>query len=500
MTKTLRSAAGSLLRALCATLMFGTSIAAWAQGQPILLRDVTVIDVSARDPAAARLDHRSVLIENGIVKHIGTADLAAPGHAMIVDGSGKFLIPGLWDMHAHLPTDTKTTHRALAMQLANGIVAMRDMGNELSLTGLRTLVAETGKAAIPSPLVVGSPLRAVNGRKPGAQVSDEDGRDFLIETEDDARRLIATVGRMGLGFVKPYDSMPAPAYAAMMQAASRVGISASGHVPRQVPVATAIALGQKTLEHAQSLTWACAPAADARRRAYYLESPARRFESNLTYPDFAGFTNDAVDTYDADACRALLATMARKQVHYTPTLVTRRFDVLAGFREYRADPLLAYIDTDTQDSWNRDADRYAALPAGTRLALHRFLLHAMRVTEEAYRAGVPILVGSDSPDSYIFPGFSYHLEMEMLVQAGLPPLAVLQAATVSAARLVKMDTRHGTVKEGAAADLVLLDADPLSDIRNIRRIRAVMRAGRMYDRAALDALLANARADIGQSD
>lgn len=468
-----------------------------AGDDPILVRDVTVIDVSSDDPASARKVHRSVLIRNGVIARIGSRDLRAPARARIIDGSGKFLIPGLWDMHAHLPAEAVWARRALAMQLANGVVAMRDMGNELSLAALSTLTEETERGAIAAPQVIGSPLRAVNGREPDAPpLSDEDGRDFAIETADDARRLVATVRRMGLGFIKPYDSIPGPAYAAMMREAARAGLPVSGHVPRDVPVLMAIALGQITLEHAQSLTWACAPAIDARRRTYYLESPKRRFESNLAYPDFTGFTDAVVDRYDDRACMSLLATMAGKQVYYTPTLVTRRFDVLAGFREYRTDPLLAYVDAETRKSWNEDADRYAALPAETRLALHRFLLHAMRVTGEAYRAGVPILVGSDSPDSYIFPGFSYHLEMEMLAQAGLPPLAVLRAATLSAARFMKLEARRGTVAEGRVADLVLLDADPLVDIGNIRSINAVIRSGGLFDRAALDTLLADARDSI----
>lgn len=493
------STARLAVRTLCTIALLGMAATVQAQKDAVLLRDVTVIDVSAQDPASARLAHRSVLIEGGMISRIGANELPAPAYARIVDGSGKFLIPGLWEMHAHLPADQRSARKALAMQLANGIVAMRDMGNDLSLIALRTMIAETAKGAIAAPEVIASPLRAANGREPDAKSSpDDDGRDFAIETEGDARRLVATVQRMGLGFIKPYDSIPAPAYAAMMRAAARAGLSASGHVPREVPVATAIALGQVTLEHAQSLTWACAPVVDARRRAYYLDSAEHRFESNLAYPDFAGFTDEVVDSYDAGACRALLATMARKQVHYTPTLVTRRFDVLAGFREYRSDPLLAYIDADTQKSWNADADRYAALPARTQLALHRFLLHAMRVTGEAYRAGVPILVGSDSPDSYIFPGFSYHLEMEMLAQSGLPPLAVLRAATLSAARYMKMEKRRGTIAEGRIADLVLLDADPLIDIGNIRRIDAVIRNGRLFDRAALDTLLAHARADVAR--
>jgi len=493
----LQSLTRHAVQTLCSIALLGAATMVRAQDHPIVLRDVTIIDVSSRDPASARKEHRSVLIQDGVIVRIGKADLPAPAHARIVNGSGKFLIPGLWEMHAHLPADAPAARRALAMQLANGIVAMRDMGNELPLSTLRAMMVETAKGTIAAPQLITSPLRATNGRKPDALPwSDDEGRDFAIETEDEARELVAMVQRMGLGFIKPYDSLPGPAYAAMMREAARVGLPASGHVPRDVPVQTAVALGQVTIEHAQSLTWACAPAADAHRRAYYLESAKHRFESNLAYPDFAGFTNDVVDTYDAGACAALLATMARKQVHYTPTLVTRRFDALAGFREYRTDPLLAYIDADTQKSWNKDADRYAALPAGTRIALHRFLLHAMRITGAAYRAGVPILVGSDAPDSYIFPGFNYHLEMEMLAEAGLPPLAILQAATLSAARFMKMDSRRGTIAEGRVADLVLLDADPLADIGNIRRIRAVMRAGRLFDRAAIDALLANARVDV----
>lgn len=458
----------------------------------LVVRNVTIIDPAAKSAATARTK-ATIVVAGSRIAAIVAPDAPLPAGAHVIDASGKFAVPAFWDMHAHIPGDPARAHAVLQMQFANGVLHMRDMGSDLPLADLKRLKSRTATRDAPLARIVATPWRIAHGRDDRGPSPDGDAARFLIESVADAADLVRFVRQQHLDFIKPYDSMSVPTFRALAHAARSGGVPISGHVPRQVTVGEAIDLGQATIEHAQSLTWACAPAPDTARRHYYLEDPRRRFGRNLDYPGFAAFTAATVDDYDKDACRKLMLSMADRDVHYIPTLVTRRFDVLAAFREYRDDPLLAYIDPATRQNWARDAANYAALDPASRVALYRFLLHSAALTGEAYRVGVPILVGSDSPDSYIFPGFSYHLEMEMLAEAGMPPLAILKAATVEAARFSKEESDYGSLAPGRVADLLILDADPLLDISNSRRVEAVIAAGRLWDRAALDGLLAQVR-------
>ncbi len=462
--------------------------------ETLVVSNVTIIDPSAADAESARQDQRSVVIQDGMIVAVQPAEAATPSGARIVDGRGKFAVPAFWDMHAHVPGDLRRARASFDMQFANGVLYMRDMGTDMPLAELKQLQAEANARV----RIVTTPYKAADGRNRRQEAAAGDDGIFEVESTGDVRAMMRFVARHKLDFVKAYDALSDSAYRDLVSQSRAAGLSISGHIPRQISVAEAIESGQTTIEHAQSLTWACAPEPDDKRRAYYLGDPDRRFERNLAYPDFAGFTSDTVDLYSPKACGALIKAMADRRVHYVPTLVTRRFDVLAAFREYREDALLAYIDTETRNSWARDAGNYAALPPEVSVALHRFLVHAMKITGDAYRAGVPILVGSDSPDSYIFPGFSYHLEMEMLVEAGLPPLAVLQGATIGAARFMRSEQKYGTIAPGKAADLVLLDEDPLANIGNARFVSGVIAAGEYTDRAGLDALLSDVRADVSR--
>lgn len=467
---------------------------AFAAEPTLVVRNVTIIDPAA-ESAAVSYRRATIVIEGSRIAAIVTPDTPLPAGAQMIDADGKFAVPAFWDMHAHIPGDPARANAALQMQFANGVLHMRDMGSDMPLADLKRLKSRTADRDAPLARIVATPWRISYGRDDRSLAPGGDAGRFLVESKADAADLVRFARQQHLDFIKPYDSMSAPAFRALAHAARSAGVPISGHVPRQVAVNEAIEMGQTTIEHAQSLTWACAPVPDTARRNYYLADSRRRFERNLDYPGFAAFTAATVDSYDQNACRTLMRAMAERNVYYIPTLVTRRFDVLAAFREYRSDPLLAYIDPDTHRHWARDAANYAALDAASRVALYRFLLHSTALTGEAFRAGVPILIGSDSPDSYIFPGFSYHLEMEMLADAGMPPLAILKAATVQAAQFSNEEQDYGSLAPGRLADLLILDADPLSDISNSRRIDAIIAAGRLWDRPALDGLLAKIRAD-----
>ncbi len=198
-----------------------------------------------------------------------------------------------------------------------------------------------------------------------------------------------------------------------------------------------------------------------------------------------------VDEYNPRACNEVFRTFARNDTYITPTHVTRRMDAFADDAAFRNDARMKYIPARLQMGWLADAGRMVASDASAagRRSYMDFYLKGLRLTNDAYRAGVPVVLGTDAGDSFVFPGSSVHDELGELVKAGLSPAEALRAATLTSATYFGRTADFGTVQAGRFADLVLLDANPLSDIANTRRIRAVWQGGISFDRAALDSML-----------
>ena len=198
-----------------------------------------------------------------------------------------------------------------------------------------------------------------------------------------------------------------------------------------------------------------------------------------------------VDEYNPRVCNEVFRTFARNDTYITPTHVTRRMDAFADDAAYRNDARMKYVPGRQRMAWLADANGMVALdpsPAGRRSFMD-FYRKGLSLTNDAYRAGVPVILGTDAGDSFVFPGASVHDELGELVRAGLSPVEALRAATLTSATYFGRSADFGTVQAGRFADLVMLDANPLDDIANTRRIRAVWQGGRSFDRAALDSML-----------
>jgi imidazolonepropionase-like amidohydrolase len=237
----------------------------------------------------------------------------------------------------------------------------------------------------------------------------------------------------------------------------------------------------RSVEHARVFLFNCYAGAEEFRRA-----GSRAMSTALL--------RRMVDGYDPAACAAVFRAFVRNGTWYVPTHLTRKMDAFADDSAYRHDPRAKYVPQAQWTRWNRDADgmvRADTSRAGRR-AFMDFYTKGREITGAAHLAGVGVLLGTDAGDSFIFPGSSAHEELAELVAAGLSPAEALGAGTWRAAEFLGRTADFGAVARGKVADLVLLDADPLTDITNTRRIRAVMLGGHYLDRAALDALLAGA--------
>ena len=478
-----------------ATVTFSTPAAGQAGGAPnapppLVITDVTVIDVVA----GRGVPGRTVLIQGDRIRAVGAragrGAVRIPAGASVVDGRGKYLIPGLWDMHVHaLPRERRprATETLFPLFVANGVTGVRDMGDVLDT--LIALRARRARDTIVAPrLVAAGPI--VDGPHPTFP-----DQSIAVASASDAPRIVDSLASLGVDFIKVYSRLPRETYLALAAAARRRGIPFAGHVPVEVSVREASDAGQASVEHIADIVIDCSSEEAALRRDYVAavkDAPSGATE--LTRARRAARTR-ALATVDWPKCRALFAHLARNGTWVVPTLVV---GANASDTTRPNDPRLRYFEAPTVAGWR--AERNAGAPRSGADASSAVrpaaLAEAAPYVRELARAGVRLLAGTDLPNAFTFSGFDLHAELALLVEAGLTPAAALRSATSEAARFLRARDSLGTVAPGKLADLVLLDANPLVDIRNTAKIRAVLLAGRYLDRAALDAVLAGVEARV----
>lgn len=390
-------------------LLVAIPLALCAQTQAIAFTDVTVIDATGA-PAQPAM---TVVVRDGRIVSIGrTGSVAVPRGSQVVRGRGKYLIPGLWDMHVHLTKDD------LAPLVANGVTGVRDMGNALA-------DVDDWRARIAAHVLVGPQIFRVGPILNGEEYGPA---QLAIQTEAEARTAVRVLKKVGVDAIKLHTMLPRDAYFALADEARKLAIPFVGHVPQTVSPAEASNAGQASLEHIQTL-----------------------FEGQ--FPP------------KPDSEPQLFALFVKNGTVFDPTLVAYRGSTEAE----NVDPQLV-------------RDYPDLLPGRQKLFTGFVALVGMM-----NRAGVTLLAGTDlSGFKWIHAGASLHDELALFVDAGLTPMQALQAATRNPARFLHVEA--GTIEVGKRADLVLLDANPLDDIRNTRRIYAVVLDGTLFNRARLDAL------------
>jgi imidazolonepropionase-like amidohydrolase len=439
-----------------------------AQTSPsvLVIHDVTLIDATG----APAQPHRTVIVRDGKIAAVGTS-AGATGRKLAgvhVDGSGKFLIPGLWDMHVHMvfgdwfPRGKEVT---LPLFIANGITGVRDMGGELDVLQQWRKEITAGTLLGPRMVISGPMLDGPQPRFPSS---------IAIKTAEDGRRAVDDLKRRGADFIKLQSLIPRDAVFAIADEARKQGITFVGHVPDAVRASEASNAGQKSFEHLIGIFEGSSPLEDEFIKGAKTES---KFLS----------------TYDPSRAAELFVLLARNQTWQCPTLVWERGGNLIDERDLAHDPRAKYVPAYWKEvTWKRFTDQVMHEFNTDDLATRkRFVEKELQVVNAMHRVGIPFLAGTDTPPGvYIFPGFSLHEELQRFVAAGFTPMEALQTATLNPARFLGMQDRLGTIEEGKLADMVLLDANPLEDIRNTEKIAAVIVNGRYLSRADLDKMLA----------
>lgn len=456
--------------------------------RPLVFAHVTVIDPVGATPARVGM---TVVIVGDRITGIGRSGrVRVPKNAQVVDATGEFLIPGLWDMHVHTLREERVG-TFLPLFIANGITGVRDMGMPLkNLELLKRWRKEIEEGTRIGPRIVASGP-TLGGARPQLTLS--------VKTEAEARQAIVTLKQSGADFIKVYSLLPRQAFFAAADEAKKQGLTFAGHVPVFVSAAEASDAGQKSMEHLYGILEACSTN-EAEVRAE-VERAAMNSDTWAAWGAVVRLTDRAYgrqareQTFSRDKCDALFSRFVRNGTWQCPTLVMRRALAMRNDPAFTSDARLKYIPLSEVNGWNprtdsRNKDLTADEIADRKIRLEK----EAELVGKMHRAGVGILAGTDLGNPYILPGFSLHDELAMLVEAGLTPMDALRAATINAARFLGMSDALGTIEKGKLADLVLLEANPLADIRNTQKIRAVVTDGHLLDRNMLDGLLAGAEA------
>ena len=432
----------------------------------LFISDVTVIDATGAPPQL----HREVVVDGDRIVEITHYESKKKTKRLAgtrIDGRGKFLIPGLWDMHVHMvfgdwfPRGKEVT---LPLFIANGITGVRDMGGELEvLQQWRTEI--TAGTLLGPRMVISGPM--LDGPKPRFPSS------IAIATPEDGRRAVDDLKRRGADFIKLQSLIPRDAVFAIAEEARKQGITFVGHVPDSVRASEASNAGQKSFEHLIGIFEGSSPLEDE-----FLKGPK-------TVGKF-------LSTYDPARAAALFALLAKNRTWQCPTLVWERGGNLIDETDFAHDTRAKYVPASWKNvTWKRFTEQIVHDFNTDDLATRkRFVEKELEVVNTMHRAGIPFLAGTDTPPGvYIFPGFSLHEELQRFVAAGFTPMEALQTATLNPAKFLGMEDRLGTIEKGKLADLVLLDANPLDDIRNTQKIAGVVANGRYFSRADLDEVL-----------
>jgi Amidohydrolase family len=470
-----------LFRSICLLLYAGSFSSMGTVAQvatisaiPVIISHVTVIDATG---SPAKPDMSVEFIGHKIVA-IGRSDtFLVPDHARVIDAAGKFIIPGLWDMHVH--TGAKETY--FPLYIANGITGVRDMGGDVedSIEGISTRYVNLciWRKAITRGDLIGPRMVIAGFLIDGYSWQG----DVSVSNPSEARTTVDALHDMGVDFIKVKSFLSREAYFAIADEARLEHIVLAGHVPDAVPASEASAAGQKSIEHLTGIALGSSLEEESLSKELASAFAAR------DRPRYSAVQVRALETFDKKRARHLFQLLIDNRTWQVPTLVELRRNAAIAPTTV-PDPRWAYIPKRVRDAWVKSVQEDTGSSA-----LRPPFPATLNLVRQMHAAGVEFLSGTDSPNPSILPGFSLHEELQLLVSAGFTPMEALQTATRNPARYLERESELGTIEIGKLADMVLLTANPLDEISNTQSIWAVVQDGRYLDRSALDSMLESAR-------
>jgi hypothetical protein len=451
---------------------------AWAQpgpgpsSQTLVFTNVNVVDTRN----GRILPSMTVVVRNGQIQGVARFGLISETrNVRVINATGQYMIPGLWDMDVHTadpsaPWDEKIIY---PLYVANGVTGVRDMGGDPDLLERRRQRIEDG--TLPGPHILFANQFLSGG--------ESNSRTVALSNPADAPEAVAKLKARGVNLVLIRSDLSRDSYLAFAEEAAKLKIRLEGPVPNSITVAEASAAGHRSIERLSGIPLGCS-SKEAALRQQASQAPASQ---DVAHP--VSVATMAMATYDPERAWNLFVQLSDNNTWQVPALIWAQTMASMGDTTLMVDPRLKYVPVSVRREWELEK----VLVRTSSDALERTKKQSARELELANtmrRAGVQFMAGSDGPGPYVFPGFSLHTELEWLVKVGFSPTQALQSATLDPALFLADLNKFGVVEAGHAADLVLLEANPLEDIRNTSKIAAVIVTGKYYSRQDIDKMLA----------
>ncbi len=449
------------------------------QTNGLVFKNVNVIDMTG----ARTKPNMTVIIDGGRIARIGKSSrIKIPKSAQIIDATGKCFIPAFWDMHVH----ALNSDRMLPLFVANGVLGVRDLGVHHIDEILRWRAeAAAGKIISPRIVTAGNILDGVPQADPSFSIP--------IKTAEEGISAVRDLKSQGADLIKVYDGLSRDAYFAIADEAKKLGLPFVGHVPTAITTIEASEAGQKSIEHLGKILDDSSDSPEkvaAKRREPIKEGDFFAFTTRL-----GGAYDVILTTYSEKKAAEIFGRFRKNKTWQAPTLAVKYGRTFIDELNATGDPRAKYVEASQRDYWNPQVGFFSRYRTTSYITAQKaYFQKELDLVGEMQRAGVRIMAATDTPNAYVIAGFSLHDELALYVKAGLTPLQALQIATRNPAEYLGELKQQGTVEKGKIANLILLDANPLEDIKNTTRINAVIQNGRYMSRKDLDKILADVEA------
>lgn len=450
---------------LSVSILLGTNLFA----QTIFIKKTNIIDVDN----GKIIPDKHVILKDGLISQVTDGDIRLKIKAdTVIDGEGKYLMPGLWDMHTHVWNDATT----FPLLIANGVTGIRGMFE--SVYSVNKWRENINKVKIVGPqLYVAGPI--VDGPKPIWPGS------VAVSNEADGRRAVDSLkNKLKVDFIKVYSLLSHDSYMAIADECKNQKIVFAGHVPNEISIVEAAQAGQKSQEHLYGMMEMASDSSD------YWFAYQKGTVKDTTWKQRSIRKDFLFRTFNESKLKTALKQIKKTNTFICPTLTVNRGVANINDTSLLNDPRMEYMGGFMKNTWDYRKDfRFKTWTDIDFAQTKREYELKMKITKMIYDAGIPILAGTDFPNPHCYIGFGLHDELELLVKAGLTPAAALQAATINPAKYFGIESIEGCVAINKNANLVLLSKNPLENISNTKSIDMVFVKGKPFTDVQLQAML-----------
>jgi len=422
----------------------------------VVIANVNIIELETGEI----IPDQSIAIDGDTISEIYSTTVQFSDSTRIVNGSGRYLIPGYWDMHVHHRWNYEDANPLL---IANGVVGMREMWGDMFVHKTLERAREEGTMDVPD-IYTGSII--IDGAPkvwPGS---------IEVSNAEEARKVALEQIESGVDFLKVYSLLSAESFDAIADVANEKGITFGGHVPESVSIQHAAQKGMVSAEHMFGVL-----VGSSSNRDSLIEGGVSEYMT----------PEQVIATFDQNEFESMCKVIVDNDLWMCPTLITNKGTALMLDREYTNDERLAYVPEYMTNTWMLDsAERSHPRTIAYVESQNAFHESTFGLVGEMSNLGVRFLAGTDYPNPWCFPGFSLHDEMALFVEGGMDNLTALQSATLNPAIFLKKEDKYGSLEKGKMASMVLLNKNPLEDIANTQSIEAVFLRGKVFERDELD--------------